>query len=75
MNTYRESMQGKGFRNLALSNSRSGAQASVMLYSLIETAKANDVPPDVYLTALFEQLPLLNDGDAVDHLLPWAIRV
>ncbi|WP_444544018.1 transposase domain-containing protein [Oceanisphaera marina] len=41
----------------------------------METAKANDVPPGVYLTALFEQLPLLNDGDAVDHLLPWAIRV
>ncbi|GGB53160.1 hypothetical protein GCM10011502_27940 [Oceanisphaera marina] len=64
-----------GRKNWLFSNSRSGAQASAMLYSLIETAKANDVPPGVYLTALFEQLPLLNDGDAVDHLLPWAIRV
>lgn len=64
-----------GRKNWLFSNSRSGVQASAMLYSLIETAKANDVPLGVYLTALFKQLPLLNDGDAVDHLLPWAIRV
>ncbi|MGB5856745.1 MAG: IS66 family transposase [Oceanisphaera sp.] len=64
-----------GRKNWLFSNSRSGAQASSMLYSLIETAKANDVPPGVYLTALFEQLPHLTDGESVDHLLPWAIRV
>ncbi|WP_319781846.1 IS66 family transposase [Oceanisphaera sp. IT1-181] len=64
-----------GRKNWLFSNSRSGAQASAMLYSLIETAKANDVPPGVYLTALFEQLPHLIDGESVDHLLPWAIRL
>lgn len=64
-----------GRKNWLFSNSRSGAQASAMLYSLIETAKANDVPPGAYLTALFEQLPHLNDGEPVDHLLPWAIRL
>ncbi|MBU3823318.1 MAG: transposase domain-containing protein [Candidatus Oceanisphaera merdipullorum] len=46
-----------------------------MLYSLIETAKANDVPTSVYLTAPFEKLPLLKHGKSIAPLLPWTIRL
>ena len=56
------------------SNSRGGAQASAILYSMVETAKANGMMPVDYLMILFEQLPLLNDGDDLDQLLPWHIN-
>jgi hypothetical protein len=56
------------------SNSRGGAQASAILYSMVETAKANGLMPVDYLMRLFEQLPLLNDGDDIDPLLPWNIQ-
>ena len=56
------------------SNSRGGAQASAIQYSMVETAKANGLMPVDYLMMLFEQLPLLNDGDDLDQLLPWHIN-
>lgn len=56
------------------SNSRGGAQASAILYSMVETAKANGLMPVDYLMMLFEQLPLLDDGDDLDPLLPWQIN-
>ena len=43
-----------GQKNWLFSNSRSGAKASAIVYSLVETAKANDLLPVVYLQALFE---------------------
>lgn len=39
------------------SDSQSGAKASAMMYSIIETAKANAIDPQGYLNALFAQLP------------------
>ena len=45
-----------------------------LLYSLIETAKANKLEPYAYLRYIFEKLPLaemLNDYEA---LLPWNLR-
>jgi transposase len=43
------------------------------LYSLIETAKANNVDPYWYLRALFEQLPTFDPNGDYDELLPWNI--
>jgi len=47
---------------------------SFVAYSIIETAKMNDLNPFYYLKYLFEQLPntKLDSPDALDHLLPWA---
>lgn len=56
------------------SKSRGGAEASAILYSLVETAKANGLMPVDYLMSLFEQLPLLNEDDGIDSLLPWNIK-
>ena len=64
-----------GRKNWLFSNTRSGAHASALLYSLIETAKANGIQPSVYLTALFEQLPHSKANDSLDHLLPWAMTL
>jgi len=52
------------------SNSQRGARASADLYSLIETAKANQREPYQYLSWLFERLPV-TPTDELDQLLPW----
>jgi transposase len=50
-----------------------GAKASMNLYSLIETAKANNVEPYAYLVALFKALPHAQTADDYEALLPWRI--
>lgn len=52
-----------------------GANASANLYSLIETAEANDVKPYRYLVTLFEKLPLARTVDDYEALLPWNIAL
>ena len=58
-----------GRKNWMFSNTEKGAQASAILYSVIETAKANGLIPFDYLMRLFEQLP--NKPEDIDSLLPW----
>ncbi|WP_227739640.1 IS66 family transposase [Vibrio sagamiensis] len=60
-----------GRNNWLFSNTHNGARASAVLYSLIETAKANDCEPYEYLEYLFRELPKLKSGDVHRHLLPW----
>ena len=61
-----------GRKNWMFSNTARGAQASAILYSIIETAKANGLTPFEYLQTLFDELP--NQPESVDHLLPWNIK-
>lgn len=63
-----------GRKNYMFSKSPKGAQASAISYSIIETAKANDLNPFLYLTYLFEQLPNIDieNDTALDALLPWS---
>ena len=56
-------------------NTHGGADASAVLYSLVETAKANDVQPIDYLMRLFDQWPHIKGDDDIDHLLPWNIEL
>lgn len=60
-----------GRKNWLFCNTHTGADASAMLYSLVETAKANGLTPFDYLHHLFKELPKLKPGDNLDHLLPW----
>ena len=60
-----------GRNNWLFSNTHNGARASAVLYSLIETAKANDCEPYEYLEYVFRELPKLKSGDDHRHLLPW----
>ena len=46
-----------GRKNWLFSNTPRGAKASAIIYSIIETAKENNVEPFNYLTYLFEKLP------------------
>lgn len=66
-----------GRKNWNFSTSLDGAQANGIAYSLIETAKANNLNPTKYLAYLFERLPnlpKLND-EALEKVLPWAENV
>jgi transposase len=62
-----------GRRNWMFSNTANGAQASAMLYSIIETAKANGLTPFDYLMHCLEQLA--NKEVDVEKLLPWKVKV
>jgi len=64
-----------GRKNFLFSNTPRGAKASAVLYSIVETAKANRLKPEVYLQYLFEQLPQLpnlQDAAALEKLAPWS---
>jgi len=54
--------------------SMKGATASAIIYSIVETAKYNQLNPLNYLTYLFEHLPQidLEDQEALDQFLPWS---
>ena len=60
-----------GRKNWLFSNTANGAQASAILYSLIETAKANGLIPFDYIKHLLDELP--KQTDSIDHLLPWDV--
>jgi len=63
-----------GRKNWLFSNSQAGAKASANLYSVIETAKANDLEPYAYLRKIFTDLPNAETIDQIDALLPWKIK-
>jgi transposase len=58
-----------GRKNWLFSNTKNGAHASAILYSLCETAKANGLAPFEYLKYLLEQLA--RNPTNLDDLLPW----
>ena len=63
-----------GRKNWLFSQSMKGAKASAIIYSLVETAKENQLNPFHYLTHVLEQLPLidLTNETALDSLMPWS---
>ena len=60
-----------GRKNWLFNNTPKGAEASAMIYSIIETAKENNINPFEYLAAVFRQAPNLPTGSSIDSLLPW----
>lgn len=63
-----------GRKNWMFANTPRGARTSAIIYSIVETAKENDLKPFDYLTYLFEKLPNMDtkDSEAFDKLLPWS---
>ena len=59
-----------GRKSWLFSTSVAGVNASANLYSLIETAKANDLEPYAYLREVFTKLPLAATVDDIEALLP-----
>lgn len=63
-----------GRKNFLFSNTPRGARGSAIIYSIIETAKENNLKPFDYLQYLFEHLPNVDtkNSTVVDSLLPWS---
>ena len=64
-----------GRKNFVLIESSNGARASAMLYSLVETAKANQLNVYQYFELLLIEIPKhMDDTDLsfLDPLLPWS---
>nr|WP_287413353.1 IS66 family transposase [Pseudodesulfovibrio sp.] len=62
-----------GRKNWMFCNTASGATASAILYSLIETARANGLTPFNYLVYLLEELP--KKPENLDYLMPWNVEL
>ena len=60
-------------KNFLFADTPAGATASAVLYSLLETAKANDHHPHRYLSVLFAELPNASTVADYEALLPWNI--
>ena len=60
-----------GRKNWLFSNTPRGADASAVVFSIIETAKENRLSVYEYLKYLFEQLPNARSSD-IENLMPWS---
>ena len=60
-----------GRKNWVFSDTPEGAHASAMIYSIVETAKANNVEPYSYLQHVIERLPAVTEVSEIVDLLPY----
>ena len=61
----------RGRRAWLFSDTTNGAEASALIYSLVETAKANGHEPHSWLHHVMRELPKAREMGVYDHLLPW----
>jgi transposase len=63
-----------GRKNWLFANTPRGAEASAIIYSIIETAKENGLNPFAYLCHVFEKMPNIDieDPAAIENLLPYS---
>ncbi len=62
-----------GRKNWLFNNTPLGAHASAGMYSMVETAKANNLDPFHFLYRLFERLPGADTPEKLEQLLPWSM--
>lgn len=62
-----------GRKNWVLIDTKQGAKASAIIYSIVETAKANNLRIYQYFTYLLTEL--IKDKTNVDDLLPWSNKL
>jgi hypothetical protein len=63
-----------GRKGWLFSDTVKGAVASANLFSLVETAKANNIEPHAYLSLLFERLHHVKTVEEFETLLPWNLQ-
>jgi hypothetical protein len=61
-------------KNWLFSDTQRGAKASAIVYSVIESAKANQLNPYMYLVLLLTKLPGLKGltAESLTSYLPWS---
>ena len=63
-----------GKKNWQMIDTINGAHSSAIIYSIAETAKANNLAPRDYIQYLFENLPdmeIQTHPERLDQILPW----
>jgi len=60
-------------KNFLFADTPAGASASALIYSVIESAKANGQNVLEYLTVVLAQLPGATTLEEIEALLPWAM--
>ena len=56
------------------SDTPAGANASAIIYSLLQTAKANGQEPYAWLRSVLHDLPAAKTVEEVEALLPWNLH-
>lgn len=67
-----------GKKNWQMIDTINGARTSAMIYSIVETAKANNLKPFDYVQHLLEEIPQhMDDRDCsfLEELLPWSEKL
>ncbi len=67
-----------GKKNWQMIDTIHGAKSSAIIYSIVETAKANNLKPFDYVQHLLEEMPKhMNDRDCsfLEDLLPWSEKL
>jgi hypothetical protein len=59
-----------GRKNYLFMGSIGGGKAAAIAYTLIETAKMNDIDPEAWLTSVLKRLPD-HKFNRIDELMPW----
>lgn len=62
-------------KNFLFSDSPRGAEASAIVFSIIETAKANGIDPYEYLVYIFKNLPNIDfksNAESLEDYMPWS---
>ncbi len=60
-----------GRKGWLFSDTPAGAHASAIIYSLVQTAKANGVEPYIWLRRVLSALPAAQTVEQMEALLPW----
>jgi transposase len=63
-----------GRKNWIFNNTPLGAHASAGMYSIVETAKANNLDPFHFMHRLFAELPEADTEEKLEKLLPWNMK-
>lgn len=61
-----------GRKNWLFAGADCGGERAAAMYSLLETAKLNDVNPQVWLTDVLDRIGKGHPINRIDELLPWA---
>jgi transposase len=59
-------------KNYLFAGSKAGGERAAVLYTILSTAKLNDINPNQYLTAVLKRIGQ-HPINKVDELLPWNI--
>ncbi|MFT5712080.1 MAG: transposase [Glaciecola sp.] len=62
-------------KNWLFSSTVNGAHASSILYSIVESAKANNLVPFDYLDHVISVLSERHDDQTLNDLLPWNVSL